>query len=119
MTTPAEVRAQVAAYRRAVDALRESYEAHAHARAEHDRAADRLTDARTAADAAHATLPREQRAAATRAATNDQEQAARAARDRLRQAETNLERARVAERLEREILTTLRALLAATPEAEL
>lgn len=118
MSNPDEVRDQIAAYRRAVTDLHARHAAAARARAEHDRAADRLTDARTAADAAHATLPREQRAAATRAATNVQEQAARAARDRLRQAESDLERARVQERLEREILSTLRALLAATPEAE-
>lgn len=120
MTTPApEVRAQAATYRRAATALRESYQAHARARTEHDQAADTLTDARTAADAAHADRPRELRAAATRAATNNQEQAARAARDRLRLTESELERARVTERLEREILTTLRALLSAVPDAEL
>ena len=117
MSNPDNVRDQIAAYRRAVTDLHARHAAAARARAEYDRAADRLADARTAADAAHAELPRERRASATLAATDAQEQAARAARDRLRQAEMALEQARLTERLEREILVTLRVLLA-TPEAE-
>lgn len=111
-TNPPEIRAQLAAYRRATAELRQAQTAQAQARAHFDQTADALQDARARAEA-QTTGSREERAALVRLTVTAQDAEHRTARDLLREAETALEHAKLIERTEREALITLRVMLPA------
>ena len=107
----AALRAQLDQYRKTADDLRRRLNAHARARAELDRAQDALADARARAEVFHSTQPRDRRPVLVAQSVHDDEACARAARDAYRNADRDLERAKVAERAAREELAARRVLV--------
>ena len=107
----AALRVQLDQYRRAAEDLRRKLSAHARARAELDRAQDALQDARARAEVFHSTQPRDRRPVLVAQSVHEDEARARAARDAYRNAERDLERAKVEERAAREDLAARRVLV--------